>query len=213
MNDPVANTQVELASRLGLLDDVIEALEDGANIDCNGCSPVYFAIQNGHREVLVALVERGADVSMFGVDPAGDVLEQLMAIGPGGVETTTVDAPDAVEGMVELDAKMIRAFDRMLCNKGMGEPIKKGRLTEYRAFCDGLTSLAAEDCQSVVSEFLDWIKPQGDADPEEAANMILGDESSAARLAELAERYAKVTAEELPGELLKDYLKERKKVS
>ena len=210
MNDPVANTQLELACRLGLLEDAIEALDDGANIDCNGCSPVFFAIENGDRVLLAALLERGADVVMFEVDESqGEVIDQLLKI-----KSQAEMADECVaDGMVELDAKMIRAFDRMLRNKGIAEPIKKGRLGEYQAFLDGLGSLAAEECQAVVREFLDWLRPEGDADAEESANELLAETENAARLEEWSERYSKATEAELPGELLKDYLKERKKVS
>ena len=213
MNDPVANTQLELACRLGRLEDVIEALEDGANIDCNGCSPVFFAIESGDRDVLAALLERGADVSIFEVDGSGEeVLDQLLNIK---TQAAVAEEAAAEDGMVELDAKMIRAFDRMVRNKGIAEPIKKGRLAEYQAFSDGLRSLAAEECQAVVREFLEWLRPDDGAaaDAEAAAKELIDAEENAARLEELSQRYAKVTAEELPGELLKDYLKERKKVS
>ena len=81
MSDPVANAQLELACRLGLLEELVEALEDGADINCNGHSPVFFAVQHGHRELLAALVERGADISCFELE-AGEVdavVERLMA--------------------------------------------------------------------------------------------------------------------------------------
>lgn len=184
----------------------MEALDDGADIDCNGCSPIFFAIENGCREVLVALVERGADVAMFELDGAEDVVGQLLKIAP---QAGSADDQPAPEGMVDLDAKMIRAFDRMLRSKGVAEPIKKGRWAEYRAFCDGLRSLAAEECHVVVSEFLERFEGEG----EEELKELLAAEESAGRITGLNERYATATAEELPGELLKEYLKERKKLN
>ena len=208
MSDPVANAQLELACRLGLLEELVEALEDGADINCNGHSPVFFAVQHGHRELLAALVERGADISCFELE-AGEVdavVERLMAMAP------TTDACGApVAGMAELDAKMIRAFDRMIRNKGFAEPIKKGRLGEYESFCRGLGSLAAEECQAVVREFLELVKAST-ADGVDAASRLV-EPPIASQLAQLGERYVKVSEDEAPGELLKDYLKERKKIS
>ena len=206
MDNLVANTQLELACRLGLLDDVIEALdEDGADVNCNGCSPIFFAMEAGDRPVVEALLERGAEVAMFGVDrESEDAVELLLGICSQGDAEPKSDT----DGMAELDAKMIRAFDRMVRTKGFAEPIKKKRTAEYQAFCDGLGSLAAEDCQALVKEFLEWAKPEEEAEAIE----FVGAEENAEKLADLDERYAKVTSEELPGELLKDYLKEMKKV-
>ena len=208
MSDPVANAQLELACRLGLLDDLIEALEDGADINCNGHSPLFFAVQHGHRELLATLVERGADVSCFELEAGAvdEVVERLMAMAP---KSDAGEAP--VAGMAELDAKMIRAFDRMIRNKGLAEPIKKGRLGEYESFCQGLGSLAAEECQAVVREFLDLVKASADDDAEAASRLT--DPPIASQLAQLGERYVRVSETEAPGELLKDYLKERKKIS
>jgi hypothetical protein len=200
MNDPVANGQLELACRLSSLDDIVEALDDGADINCKGYSPLFIAIQNADRAVLKVLVERGADVSVFEIDAEGDdPVEQLMKMAPD--QETQSDTELESEGMAELDAKMIRAFQRMIINKGIAEPLAKGRGDEFEAFADGLRSIAAEECHAIVREFLDREKPEdtdGTNDTE--------------TLAALSERYAKATEEEQPGELLKDYLKESKKV-
>lgn len=214
MNDPVANTQLELACRLGLLDDVLEALEDGADIDCNGCSPVFFAIENGDRAIISALVERGADVSIFEVDPGGDVVEQLLAISPGSSAAADGDGGgEAAVEMAELDAKMIRAFERMVRNKGIAEPVLKGRWGEFPAFCDALQSLAAEECQAIASEFVALVKAGQEEADEEVAKAFVAAAENADALADLGARYLVATEDEQPGELLKEYLKERKKLN
>ena len=63
----------------------------------------------------------------------------------------------------------------------------------------------------MVREFLDLVKAST-ADAGELA-VTLKDPQVASRLAQLGERYAKVSEEEAPGDLLKDYLKERKKIA
>ncbi len=207
MNDPVANAQLELACRLGVLDDLVEALEDGADIDCNGGAPLFFAVQAGDPAIVSALLERGADVSCYELDAsADDVIERLMAMVPARPERAVSSG-----GMAELDAKMLRAFHRMISNKGLAEPIKKGRLEEYEAFHKGLGSIAAEECQAVVSEFFQLIKPtEGNS---EAVAAALADPANSEKLAELGERYSQASEDEQPGDLLKDYLKERKKIA
>lgn len=116
--------------------------------------------------------------------------------------------------MAELDAKMIRAFHRMISNKGIAEPIAKGRGDEFDSFADALRSIAAEETQAVVSEFLALLETataESD-DPAEAITAFLKNEANALTLAGLSERYLSAAEEEQPGELLKDYLKEAKKV-
>ena len=203
MSDPLANTQLELACRVGSLDDVVEALDEGADINCNGSEPLFIAIMAENRELVSLLIEKGADVSMFEIistDPQ-EVIELLMKLAP---------APEEEPAEETVDAKRVRAFDRMIRNKGLAEPIAKGRWDEYTAFRDGLKWIAAEECHDAVNEFIEMIEL---ALPEigEAGIPDFLSNGSAARVAELSERYA--AAEEVPGELLKEYLKERKKVA
>jgi hypothetical protein len=125
------------------------------------------------------------------------------------------DQSEDAEGMAELDAKMIRALHRQISNKGIAEPILKGRGAEYEAFAAGLQSIAAEECYSVVNEFLELSKTvTADSEEPEAALLAhVKDAAQADTLAALSERYRKATEEDQPAELLKDYLKEQKKVS
>ena len=98
----------------------------------------------------------------------------------------------------------------MIRNKGFREPFAKKRGGEYPAFRDGLQWIAAEDCHACVSEFLGLIADVpdsvGDGDGEALEACF---SENAGRISEIQARY--VAAEDLPGELLKDYLKERKK--
>ena len=203
MSDPLANTQLELACRVGSLEDVLEALDDGADINCNGSEPIFIGIMSGNRELVTLLLEKGADVSMFEIvsnDP-GDVIELLMALAPTPEEGPTDET---------VDAERVRAFDKMIRTKGLSEPVTKGRWEEYSAFRDGLKWIAAEECHDVVNEFLEMIEHVLPEIGESGIPDFLNN-GNAARVAELSERYA--TAEEVPGELLKEYLKERKKIA
>ncbi|MEM7145267.1 MAG: hypothetical protein AAF591_09025 [Verrucomicrobiota bacterium] len=240
MSDPVTNGQLELACRLGALDEVVEALEDGADIDFGSGTPLFVAISEGEREVVALLVEKGADVSVFGLErgdgdegdeeeqEAGDDDGEAEAGGgeEGGVDETGGERERLVDALMALltpagggdeksgdddddpvDAKVVRAFDRMIRNKGLGEPLVKKREEAYGVFLDGLKWIAAEECEEVVSEFLEMVKlVRAEAGEEGMASFL---EDNAARIGELSERYG--ASEEVPGELLKEYLKERKK--
>ncbi|MEM8955889.1 MAG: hypothetical protein AAGD22_17165 [Verrucomicrobiota bacterium] len=255
MNDPVANSQLELACRLGALDEVSEALEDGADIDFGSGTPLYVAICEGEREVVALLVKRGADVSVFGFEATGEVGEKdqgehgdskanepgdgsegeagedaakekaagggdetsgareqlvdaLMAlVTPAGHDESGGDGGEGTADEDPVNAKVVRAFDRMIRNKGLGEPLVKKREEEYGIFLKGLKWLAAEECELVVLEFLEMVELVGAEAGEEGMASFL--EDNAARIGELSERYQ--LGEDLPVELLKEYLKERKK--
>ena len=200
MGNSQANSQLELCCRLGSLDGILEALEEGADINCNGSAPLFTAVMANDRTIVTALIEKGADTSAFEINltDQDEAVEALMALAPAQ------PAPDEGD---PVDAKLVRAFDRMIRNKGLSAPIQKGRTAEYPAFADGLKWIAAEECHACVTELLEMVEqgpgPNGDDD---GLSQFLADH--APRVDELSARYT--AADELPGELLKDYLKEKK---
>lgn len=204
MNDPFANSQLELACRVGSLADIDEALEDGANIDCNGSSPLFIAIMENNRDVVALLVERGASVKDFeldGIDDQEAVVARLMLLAP----QPEAEAP--AEGTV--DAKLLRAFDRMIRNKGFAEPFKKGRGDEFQAFLDGLKWVGAEECYANAKEFAELLDHARQTGGEAGVPMFLQENTMI--IDSLSEKYA--SAEESPGDLAREFLKEQKKVA
>jgi hypothetical protein len=221
------------------LDEVVEALEDGADIDFGSGTPLFVAISEGLREVVALLVERGADVTVFGLEVAardgevetggdeggegetecegepGDVAgehdegtserEELIDALLALVRSAKQEEPKASEDD-PVDAKVVRAFDRMIRNKGLGEPIAKKRLGEYGVFVEGLKWIAAEECELVVVEFLEAVELVRGEKGEKGMPVFLAEND--VRIRALSERY--VLAEEVPGELLREYMKERK---
>ncbi len=204
MSDSLTNSQLELACRVGCADAVVEALEEGADINFGGSSPLFVAIAGADRAIVSLLVERGADVSIFEIESKekDEIVDQLMVLAE---ESQTGGEKESAE----IDGKMLRAFDRMIRNKGLAEPFAKDRAGEYGAFKEGLKWIAAEECHSVVSEFLEMVDMVRGEIGEEGIPGFLDD--NVARIDELSKRYA--DADEAPGDLLKDYLKEQKKLA
>lgn len=211
MSDSLANTQLELACRVGSREDVLEALEDGADINCNGNSPLFIAIMANDRSLVSTLVEKGADVSAFEVAATGheEIVDALMLLSRAEDDKNSGEAVT----MVEVDGKLVRAFDKMIRSKGLAEPFHKGRGDEYAAFCSSLRWIAAEECYANVSEFLEMVeltrKESGAEDDKSGIRKFLND--NAARIDVLSRQYAE--ADEVPGDLVKEYLKERRKVA
>ena len=237
MSDPIANAQLELACRVGALDDLLEALEEGADVNCKGGGPLFLAIMAGERSVVEVLVERGADPSMFLTPaqasedvPLADRVDALMACGPGpsstGEDNEDGPASSNREGPV-IDPKLIGSLDRMIRRKGLTEPFVKKRADELPTFREALGGIGAEDCHAVVSEFLDALeearsRADSPADAAESSPANDGErgveafddsiflESEAERISEWSTRYA--STEEAPAALAREYLKERKKL-
>ena len=201
MNDPMANAQLELACRVGSREAIIEAIEEGADIDHNGSSVLIIAIMAGDRDTVSTLVELGADVSCFELQVTNHeaIVDALMK---GTPKTDEILEEDPV------DAKLVRAFDKLIRAKGLDEPFKKNRGGDYPAFRDGLRWIAAEECHAVVTGFLELIGPARSESGDLGVDAFLAENAS--RIEELTNKYT--SAEEIPGDLLKDYLKERKKL-
>ncbi|MGK0186623.1 MAG: hypothetical protein ACI9R3_002406 [Verrucomicrobiales bacterium] len=204
MSNPSADAQLELCCRTGSLDGIMEALNDGADVNCNGHSPLFIAVMANDREVVSALVNNEADVSLFEIKSTDkeEIVEALMALAPAPAVETDDTEKDVV------DAKLIRAFDRMIRSNGLGAPVTRNRTAEYAAFAEGLKWIAAEDCEAVVAEFMTLIDTaRGDEGGELPASFL---EENGTRIVELSESYT--SSEEIPGDLLKEYIKEQKKL-
>ncbi len=201
MNDPFANSQLDLACRVGSRDAIIEAIEDGADINHSGSSPLILAIMANDRSTVEALVELGADVSCFELKVSNQegIIDELMKGAP-----STGDVPEEDP----VDAKVLRAIDKQIRNKGLGEPFAKKRGVDYPTFLDALKWIAAEDCHTIVEEFLQNIEPSRQEFGDVGVDQYL--KEHAGEIEELSARYVAVS--DLPGELLKEYLKERKKL-
>ena len=205
VSDSLANAQLELCCRVGSVDGLLEALEDGADINCSGGLPLYVAIMARDRVIVSALVQNGADPTIFEVrgSDQNEIVDALLALAP-----TATNASDAPQDDADpVDAKLVRAFDKMIRSKGFGEPLRKGRGSDYPAFRKRLMWIASEECEGCVAEFIGMAEAGLEAEGREGTLPFL--EENATRISELSERYR--AAPEVPVDLLKDYLKERKK--
>lgn len=199
-----ANAQLELACRVGCRATIEEALDEGADINFGGSSPLITAILAGDRETVAILVELGADVSCFQLTTSADdpqaTVDALIRSAPGG-------DGDAVPKDDPVDAKVVRAFNKWIRAKGLVEPLAKGKGAAYGTFSDSLKWIAAETCHEVVQEFHALVSALP-GDPGKAPANLLEEHGS--QVESLTQRY--LSSEERPTELLKDYLKERKKL-
>jgi hypothetical protein len=215
VSDPLADAQLELACRVGSIEAIDEALEEGADIDFGGGTPLFVAITAHDRSVVEALVERGADVSGFGLSGTGDreaLVVALLGLAPAPPEAGG-GGIDGGGGGGAIDPKVVGGFDRAICKGGLAAPLLRGKhkgdIATYRAFADALRVIAAEERHACVAEFLGFVAPAfasaDDEEGEEPGQLIA---SNAGRVLELEARYR--AADEAPADLAREYLKEQK---
>lgn len=65
MSEWSADRELELACKVGSIQDFERAIEEGANVNCDGGSPLFVSIMTHNREIIARLVELEADVGMF----------------------------------------------------------------------------------------------------------------------------------------------------
>ena len=110
MNDPFANSQLDLACRVGSRDAITEAIEDGADINHSGSSPIILAIMANDRATVEALVELGADISCFELKVSNQegLINELMK---GAPSTSDVPEEDPVDHQSSLENIIISNYE------------------------------------------------------------------------------------------------------
>jgi hypothetical protein len=95
-----ADRELELACKVGSLPDFDRAIEEGANVNFDGGSPLFVSIMTGNRVIVELLVSHGADTGMFlsktqakKLKTQEQILEALMANAPPPVEEEKTAPP------------------------------------------------------------------------------------------------------------------------
>lgn len=152
MSDPIANCTLELACTVGSLDNALEALEEGADINHGGGAPLFNAIFNRNREMITLLVERGADLSNF-VSPA----KQAVLGSPE--ETIAMLMECAPPDPNAIDPGLMEEMDGTIRSKGLGKPILEGDWDGVVAYVEKLERIGAPDLSAVVAEVVEMFRP------------------------------------------------------
>ena len=89
MSDAIANRTLELACTVGSLENAIEALEDGADVNFRDGSPLFLAIVNRDRAIINFLLDHGVNGETMlpkkilkSIHSREDLVEELVACAP-----------------------------------------------------------------------------------------------------------------------------------
>jgi ankyrin repeat protein len=99
--------------------------------DHDGATPLHYACLNGHRPIVLALLEHGADVNTrdgrFDATPAGWAIEYLREAG--GLLAMEID--DVLFAIRQKDAEWVRRFVRRLPALAHASDAQGVQLAEY----------------------------------------------------------------------------------
>jgi hypothetical protein len=179
MSDPVANCTLELACTVGAMDDAIEAIEDGADVNYQGSAPIFLAIANRNREIIAFLLDQGADAESFlskkkleQIEDRSDLIEELIACAPYNPRDVK---PDQIE---EIDNAIRDAGVEYLLSD-----IDWDKATRFRDSLDAIGAGASHRC---VAEFLQWARSETKIDPGSIVSFL---HSHTPAVSEYRERY------------------------
>jgi len=159
MSDPIANRTLELACTVGSIDDAIEAIEDGADVNLHGGAPLFLAIMNRNRDIIDFLLEEGADAEGFIakkklslIHNREDLVEELIASAPYNPRDVK---PDQIE-----------EIDSGIRESGVSFLVSDLDWDKAARFRDSLDAIGAGTTHRCVAEFLQWARSENGANRE-----------------------------------------------
>lgn len=153
MSDPIANRTLELACTVGSIDDAIEAIEDGADINLHGGAPLFLAIMNRNREIIDFLLDQGADADGFIakkklslIKSREDLIEELIACAPYNPR--------------DVKPEQIQEIDSGIRQSGVEFLVSELDWDKAARFRDSLDAIGAGTTHRCVAEFLQWARSE-----------------------------------------------------
>jgi len=179
MSDPVANCTLELACTVGAMDDAIEAVEDGADVNYQEGAPIFLAIANRNREITALPLDQGADAESFlskkkleQIEDRSDLIEELIACAPYNPRDVK---PDQIE-----------EIDTAIRDVGVAYLLSDIDWDKATRFRDSLDAIGAGSSHRCVAEFLQWARSETKIDPGSIVYFL---DSHTPAVSEYRERY------------------------
>jgi len=156
MSEPTANRNLELACTVGSMENALEAIEDGADVNANGGAPLFLAILNRDRALIHCLLDRGADASFYlskkrqaVIANREELVEELIACSPHNPRDVK---PEAI---VQIDDAIRR--------EGVHYLLAELEWDVATRFRDSLDAIGAGSTHRCVAEFLQWARSENGA--------------------------------------------------
>lgn len=196
MSDPIANRTLELACTVGSVDNALEAIEEGADVNFHEGAPLFLAIVNRNRNLIHLLLDHGADGVCFlpkkkrgAITNRDDLVEELIACAPHNPRDVKLDQIEEIDSAIR-----DRGVDYLIAD------LDWDLATRFR---DSLDAIGAGTSHRCVAEFLQWARSETKSDPERLGDFLVSQNSV---IGEYRERYLS-SGENLVA-LASDYLAE-----
>jgi|SRR6056297_2736874 len=179
MSDPIANRTLELACTVGAVDDAIEAIEDGADVNFQGGAPLFLAIMNRHRSLIHLLLEHEAEAEGFiakkklaVIRNQDDLVEELIACAPHNPRDVKPD--------------QIAEIDHAIRSEGVEYLLAEIDWDKATRFRDSLDAIGAGGSHRCVAELLQWVRSENGSNRDELGHFLVDHENT---ITEYRERY------------------------
>lgn len=173
---------LELACNVGSIDNALEAIQEGADVNFQGGAPLFLAIINRDRNIINILLDHGAEPDAFlpkkklrEIKGRDTLVEELIASAPSNPRDIK---PDQIE-----------EIDRAIREEGVSfllSDIDWDRATRFR---DSLDAIGAGQTHRCVAEFLHWARSEHGLEREGLNDFI---EGHAPTVNEYRERYVSI---------------------
>ncbi|MEM9284149.1 MAG: hypothetical protein AAGA96_20205 [Verrucomicrobiota bacterium] len=171
MSDPIANRTLELACTVGALDDAIEAIGDGADVNFQGGAPLFLAIMNRNRVIINLLLDHGADGECYiakkrlgAIKTREDLVEELIACAPYNPRDVKLD--------------QISEIDSGIRDTGVQYLFSELDWDHATRFRDSLDAIGAGTSHRCVAEFLQWARSESANSGEYLVNFFSNHQSA-----------------------------------
>jgi hypothetical protein len=156
MNDPLATRNLELSCTVGSLDNALEAIDEGADVNHAEGAPLFLAIMNRHRTLIALLLDHGADPA-FCLTPQRlekitgreAMIDELVACAPYNPRDVKVEE--------------LSAINEQIREKGVTYLVSHLDWDVATRFRDALNAIGAGSSHRCVAEFLQWARSEGGA--------------------------------------------------
>lgn len=153
MSDPVANRTLELACVVGSIENALEALEEGADVNFHAGAPLFLAITHRNRGIIHFLLDHGADGESFlpkkrlkEIKTREDLVEELIACAPYNPRDVKIEE--------------IQEIDTAIRETGVGYLLSDLDWDHATRFRDSLNAIGAGASHRCVAEFLQWARSE-----------------------------------------------------
>jgi ankyrin repeat protein len=158
---------LELACTVGSLENAIEAIEEGANVNYQGGAPLFLAIVNRNRAIINMLLDHGAVPDAFLpvkklrlIKGRDTLVEELIASAPSNPRDIK---PDQIE-----------EIDQAIRDEGVSYLLSNIDWDRATFFRDSLDAIGAGQTHRCVAEFLQWARSEHGLERDGLIEFIAG---------------------------------------